>query len=81
MVFESWPTITSNLAFQLADADLYIFGVLVTRMHALWLKTVGGRKGQSIRYTNILVYNTFACPNASNLKKRKFQMLLRTYLK
>lgn len=70
MAFEKWPTITSNLAFQLDNANLYIFGVLQTRMHTLWLKTVGGKKGQSFRYSNTLVYNTFVFPNSSESERQ-----------
>lgn len=80
MLFESWPTITSNLAFQLPNADFYLFGILETRMHTLWLKTVGGKKGQSYRYSNTLVYNTFVFPKVSDTDKEKIATLAKELL-
>ncbi len=41
------------------SGSLKTFSILSSRMHLLWLKTVGGRLRQDFRYSSKLVYNTF----------------------
>lgn len=38
---------------------LSTFAILSSKMHALWLKTVGGRLTDRLRYSSQIVYNTF----------------------
>lgn len=62
-------TIISNAAMAIYDAELWLFGVLTSRMHMVWTKTVGGYLGTSIRYSAQLCYNTFPFPNITNQQK------------
>lgn len=41
------------------DAPLYLFSILSSRMHFLWLDRVGGKLGASLRYSSEIVYNNF----------------------
>ncbi|WP_331463377.1 class I SAM-dependent DNA methyltransferase [Macrococcoides canis] len=68
--FVNEDTIISDGAFQLVDADLYIFGVLQSKMHTLWIKTVAGRLKSDVRYSNTLVYNTFVFPVVNETQKK-----------
>lgn len=54
--------IISNLASFIENFDLYHFGILNSKMHMNWLKTIGGRKGNGYRYSNNIVYNNFPFP-------------------
>lgn len=68
-------TIVSNLAFALYDADIWLFGVLTSKMHMTWVNAVAGRLGVGYRYSNTLCYNTFPFPNISETKKKEIGAL------
>lgn len=55
-------TIVSNLAFAVPDADLFLFGVLMSSVHMAWVKMVCGRLTSRIRYSNTICYNAFPFP-------------------
>ncbi|MBM6184269.1 class I SAM-dependent DNA methyltransferase [Staphylococcus epidermidis] len=74
-------TIISDSAFQLVNADLYIFGVLQSKMHTIWVKSVAGRLKSDIRYSNTLVYNTFVFPKVTHKQKNYIKDLSRNLLK
>ena len=44
---------------------LYYFAILSSRMHKLWVETVGGKLETRIRYSIELCYNTFPLPEIS----------------
>ncbi len=52
-------TIISNAARAVFDADPWLFAVLTSKMHNLWLQTVAGRLETRVQYSNTLCYNTF----------------------
>ncbi len=41
------------------------FGLLTSRMHMVWTRTVGGRMKTDYRYSNTVVYNNFPVPELS----------------
>jgi hypothetical protein len=53
----------SNKIFVIYDAEAWLFGLLQSRMHMVWLRAVGGRMKADYSYANSLVYNTFPVPN------------------
>lgn len=64
-------TIVSNAAFALYDAPSWLFGILTSAMHMVWVKTVGGRLETRYRYSAQLCYNTFPFPKISAAKKKE----------
>lgn len=78
--YESYPTIPSNAVFQIEYADVYLFGILQTKMHTVWLQTVGGRLKSDLRYSNTLVYNTFVFPTVSDSEKKTIKNLAQNIL-
>lgn len=64
-------TIISNSAFGIYDAAPWIFGVISSKIHMKWVKTVGGRLETRIRYSSQLCYNTFPFPDISSRKKEE----------
>lgn len=54
-------------------ATPYDFGVLQTRMHMLWLATVGGKLETRYRYSNALVYNTFPWPEPTSNQRKEIE--------
>ena len=49
------------------DAPLYIFAILSSRMHCLWLEVVGGKLRTDYRYSSEIIYNTFPIRNLNNI--------------
>lgn len=66
-------TIVSNLAFVIYDCDPWIFGVVSSRMHNLWFKSVCGGLETRVRYSNELGYNTFPFPDITEEQKNRIR--------
>lgn len=64
-ILSNEDTIISNLAHVIYDSPLYLLGILQSRMHMVWIESVGGKLGTGYRYSNTLVYNTFPIPELS----------------
>ncbi len=58
-------TVISNLASAIYNAEPWLFGLVQSRMHMVWLRAVGGRFRTHPRYSATLVYNTFPVPDLS----------------
>lgn len=65
--------ITSSEAFALYDAEVWHASILSSRMHRLWLETVGGRLKSDPRYSNTMVWNTFPLPALSERRKEELE--------
>ncbi len=62
-------TIVTNLCFTIYDAEPWVFGIIASTMHNLWVRTVCGGLETRPRYSNVLGYNTFPLPNLSKEQK------------
>ncbi|MDR7239659.1 DNA methyltransferase [Neobacillus drentensis] len=71
--FVNENTIITNLAFSIYDCDPWVFGVISSKMHNLWVRTVCGRLESRIRYSSQLGYNTFPFPDISNSQKESIK--------
>ncbi|MGY6530953.1 MAG: DNA methyltransferase [Cyanobacterium sp.] len=69
--FISKEIITSNLCLIIPDADLFLFGILTSRMHMTWVKYVCGRLKSDYRYSNTIVYNNYPFPENVTAKQRE----------
>ena len=63
--------IVTNLAFVIYDCEPWIFGVVASRMHNVWVRTVCGALETRIRYSSQLGYNTFPFPDISKEMKEE----------
>ena len=62
------PLISSAATIICEGADVSLFALLSSKIHMVWLKSIGGKLETRLRYSNI-VYNTFPVPaNHGNLK-------------
>lgn len=75
-----YPTICSDSAFQVIDADDYLFGMLNSSMHMAWMRTVCGRLKGDYRYSNTIVYNNFIFPHPTKTQKEKIEKNARKIL-
>ncbi len=62
-------TIVTNLSCVIYDAEPYIFGIICSNMHMVWMKTVAGRLKSDYRYSPDLCYNTFPFPVITKTQK------------
>ena len=51
--------ICSNANLMIPDAELWHFGILTSKVHMIWTKTVCGRLRADYRYSAKIVYNNF----------------------
>ena len=61
--------IINNKIYGLFDGAVWQTAVLLSRLHRLWLETVGGRLKEDPSYSNQLVWNTFPLPSLSERRK------------
>ncbi|MBD8007098.1 MULTISPECIES: class I SAM-dependent DNA methyltransferase [Bacillaceae] len=64
-------TVLSNRVYAIYDADIYLLGILMSRMHMTWVKAVGGRLETRYNYSAGLCYNTFPLPELSTTRKNR----------
>lgn len=62
-------SIISDLAFAIYNSKPWIFGLLTSRIHMVWVKAVAGRLKMDYRYSVQLCYNTFPFPEISEKQK------------
>lgn len=73
-------TIVNNAAQVIFTSSLALFGIVTSKMHMVWIRTVCGSLETRIRYAAILGYNTFPFPNISNKQKEELSELARQVL-
>src|SRR5690606_34813479 len=56
-------TIITNSAFVIYDSPIWLFGIVTSKMHMIWLHSIGGKLEERIRYSKDIVYNTFPFPD------------------
>ena len=78
--FVDKDTVISNLAFAIYDAELWLFGMLTSKMHNIWVRAVGGALETRIRYSATLCYNTFPFPKINNEQKERLSALAENIL-
>lgn len=73
-------TVILNSAFAIYDADKWLFALLTSKMHNLWVRTVGGRLKTDYRYSATLCYNTFPFPKLTTAEKEELERLAQNIL-
>lgn len=68
--------IISSAAMVIYDAPMWLLGLLESRMHMVWLRSVGGKLKTDYRYSAGLVYNTFPIKNISTQRKNEMTKLM-----
>jgi hypothetical protein len=78
--FRNESTIISNAARVIYNAKSYLFAIITSKMHIVWVRAVAGRLKMDMQYSNTLCYNTFPFPEISenqksDLEKHVYQIL------
>ena len=69
-------TVVLDSAQAIYNAEPWIFGVLNSFIHNLWMRTVGGKLKLDYRYSSVLCYNTFPFPDISQKQKDEITELV-----
>ncbi|KKQ28001.1 MAG: hypothetical protein US42_C0003G0058 [Candidatus Magasanikbacteria bacterium GW2011_GWC2_37_14] len=59
----------SNTTKVIYNAKPWLFGILSSKMHIVWVRAVAGRLKTDMQYSNTLCYNTFPFPNVTEKQK------------
>lgn len=78
--YVSKDVIISNLANAIYDAEKWLFALLTSKMHNLWVRTVGGRLKTDYRYSATLCYNTFPFPKLTAAQKETLNWMTQNIL-
>lgn len=68
-------TITASPNFTIYAAPLWLLGLLESRMHMVWLRSIGRKLKTDYRYSAGLVYNTFPIKNLSTQRKNEIERI------
>ncbi len=60
--------------FAIYNAEPWIFGVITSKMHMIWVRNVGGKLKTDYRYSAKLCYNTFPFPNITTKQKEQINL-------
>lgn len=72
--------IAHNSCLVLGTDDIWLFGILTSKIHMAWVKTVGGRLETRYRYSAQLCYNTFPFPIITDRQKNELKVLAQSVL-
>ena len=66
-------TVISNAARAIYNAKPYLFSIISSKMHIIWVRGVAGRLKMDMQYSNTLCYNTFPFPPLSIQQKQELE--------
>ncbi|MET0014362.1 MAG: type IIL restriction-modification enzyme MmeI [Sedimenticola sp.] len=73
VAFIGHDTIVTNKAMVLYDCPPYIFAILSSRMHMVWVRAISGKLETRISYSNVICYNTFPFPELDESDKERLE--------
>ena len=62
-------TIITNLAHVIYNAESWVFAVISSQMHMVWVRAVAGRLKTDYRYSSAICYNNFPFPEINAAQK------------
>lgn len=78
--FVDESTVVYHSACAIYDAERWVFALLTSLMHNIWVRTVAGALETRIRYSATLCYNTFPFPKINALQKEELEVLAQEIL-
>ncbi len=65
--------IISNQAFVIYEQATYLFGILSSRLHCIWMEITSGKMRHDYSYSVNLTYNTFPFPTINQEQKQELE--------
>ena len=69
MGFAKKGVILNNSVQVVYDGNLLVFGLLMSKMHNIWVRQTAGRLESRFRYSAFLCYNAFPFPRLTERQK------------
>jgi|LSQX01.2.fsa_nt_gb hypothetical protein len=69
--FKYKDTIIESTNYVVYDCEPWVFGIVASKMHNLWIRSVCGALETRIRYSPRLGYNTFPFPDINETQKKE----------
>lgn len=66
-------TIISDSAQAIYDPEIYIFSIINSKIHMIWVRKFAGRLKSDFRYSAVMCYNTFPFPPISDKQKQELE--------
>ncbi|MDX9791316.1 MAG: N-6 DNA methylase [Candidatus Kapabacteria bacterium] len=66
--------VPSNATRVIYNVQPWLFGILSSKMHIVWVKAVAGRLKTDMQYSNTLCYNTFPFPDITVKQKETLNL-------
>lgn len=66
--------VPSNATRVIYNAHPWLFGIISSRIHIVWVKAVAGRLKTDMQYSNTLCYNTFPFPDITLKQKENLNL-------
>ncbi len=66
--------VVMDKAFPIYKAEPFLFGIVSSLMHTVWIKTVGGRLETRLSYSSSICYNTFPFPEITQKQKEQINL-------
>lgn len=73
-------SIISDSALAIYDSEPWVFGVVTSRMHMVWVRAVAGKLETRLRYSAELCYNTFPFPDITDKQKKNIEYYVNNIL-
>ncbi|MDB9781523.1 N-6 DNA methylase [Winogradskyella sp.] len=67
-------TIIKNSAQAIYNAEPWVFGIISSKAHMVWLKNISGKLKSDYRYSSALCYNTFPFPEINQKQKEQINL-------
>jgi hypothetical protein len=71
--FLNRDTIISDSAQAIYDPEQFVFAVINSRMHMVWVRALAGRLKSDYRYSAVICYNTFPFPPITEIQKAELE--------
>lgn len=66
--------VITNSANAIYDASTFVFGLVSSRIHIVWVRSIGGQLESRLRYAPEICYNTFPVPKYTSVQKRAVEV-------
>ena len=80
MEYKKDECIIHNSCLLISTNDISLFGILMSRIHQIWVRTIGGALETRIRYSAQVDYNTFPFPKINEEQKARLIALAENIL-
>lgn len=71
--FVGEDTIVSNRCYVVYNSPIWLLGLLQSKLHMVWLRSIGGKLKRDYSYSSGVVYNTFPVPELSTRRKNMIE--------